>query len=149
MSLHSTLKHALAITVMLTPLAVFAQYDSIQEATCREVATKGGFPNGWKGSYILLEVNSPTQFCELALFNPKGSKIRYLPTGLFNKEGFEIKSPKRTVQIFTQSQRTPGGDPAVQFMVPVSAKIDGQSFEVTRGNLRVVMAELIAALSEQ
>ena len=67
----------------------------------------------------------------------------------FGKEGFEVKSPKRTVQIFTQADRVPGGDPSVKMMIPVSAKIDGKSTDVTRNNLRAVAAELIAALRNQ
>ena len=75
--------------------------------------------------------------------------MRYLSAGLLSKEGFEVKSPKRTVQIFTQADRMPGGDPSVKVMIPVSAKIDGKSTDVTRNNLRAVAAELIAAMRNQ
>ena len=45
--------------------------------------------------------------------------------------------------------RMPGGDPSVKVMIPVSAKIDGKSTDVTRNNLRAVAAELIAAMRNQ
>ena len=75
--------------------------------------------------------------------------MRYLSSGLLSKEGFEVKSAKRTVQIFTESNRPPGGDPSVQMMVPVAAKIDGQKVDVICANFRRVMAELIAAMRNQ
>ena len=43
----------------------------------------------------------------------------------------------------------PGGDPSVKVMIPVSAKIDGKSIDVTHNNLRAVAAELIAAMRNQ
>ena len=75
--------------------------------------------------------------------------MRYLSAGILGKEGFEVRSPKRSVQIFTQAERAPGGDPHVKLLTPLSAKIDGKSVEVTRGNLRAVAAEPIAAMSNQ
>ena len=97
-----------------------------------------------------MELNSPELFCTyVKAAQRNGATIRYLSSGLFSKEGFEVKSPKRTVQVFLQSDRLPGGDPNIKLMVPVSAKIDGKSIQVTTGNLRAVAAELFAAMNNQ
>ena len=97
-----------------------------------------------------MEWNSPELFCNFVQAAQRnGAQMRYLSAGLMSKEGFEVKSPKRTVQIFTQADRVPGGDPNVKMMIPVSAKIDGKSTDVTRNNLRAVAAELIAAMRNQ
>ena len=124
--------------------------DRAQTTACGDQAVKAGFPASWKTNYILMEWNAPEPFCGLVKAAQRtGSQIRYLPAGLIGKEGFEVKSPKRTVQVFTQADRVPGGDPSVKMMIPVSAKIDGKSTDVTRNNLRAVAAELIAALRNQ
>lgn len=119
-------------------------------AACGVHVVKAGFPTTWKENYIRMEFNSPTLFCGLVKATQRnGAVVRYLPSGLLSKEGFEVKSPKRTVQIFIQADRFPGGDPSVLLMLPVSAKIDGKSIEVTRNNIRVIAAELSAAISNQ
>ena len=121
-----------------------------QMAACGDQAVKAGFPVSWKANYIVMELNSPELFCNLVQAAQRnGAQMRYLSAGLLSKEGFEVKSPKRTVQIFTQADRVPGGDPNVKMMIPVSAKIDGKSTDVTRNNLRAVAAELIAAMRNQ
>lgn len=131
-----------------------AKIEKMQEQlngkACEGQVPKAGFPDGWRSNYILMEWNAPEPFCGLVQAAQRtGAQIRYLPAGLVGKEGFEVKSPKRTVQIFAQADRVPGGDPSVKMMVPVSAKIDGKSTDVTRNNLRAVAAELIAALRNQ
>lgn len=124
--------------------------EQLNGKACEGQVAKAGFPDAWRANYILMEWNAPEPFCGLVQAAQRtGSQIRYLPAGLLGKEGFEVKSPKRTVQIFTQADRVPGGDPNVKMMIPVSAKIDGKSTDVTRNNLRAVAAELIAALRNQ
>lgn len=119
-------------------------------AACGEQTVKAGFPASWKANYILMEWNSPEAFCNLVQAAQRnGAQVRYLSAGLLRKEGFEVKSPKRTVQIFTKADRMPGGDPSVKMMIPLSANIDGKSTDVTRNNLRAVAAELIAAMRNQ
>ena len=121
-----------------------------QITACGDQAVKAGFPVSWKANYIVMELNSPELFCNFVQAAQRnGAQIRYLSAGLLSKEGFEVKSPKRTVQVFTQADRMPGGDPSVKVMIPVSAKIDGKSIDVTRNNLRAVAAELIAAMRNQ
>lgn len=121
-----------------------------QITACGDQAVKAGFPVSWKANYIVMELNSPELFCNFVQAAQRnGAQIRYLSAGLLSKEGFEVKSPKRTVQVLTQADRMPGGDPSVKVMIPVSAKIDGKSTDVTRNNLRAVAAELIAAMRNQ
>ena len=121
-----------------------------QITACGDQAVKAGFPVSWKANYIVMELNSPELFCNFVQAAQRnGAQIRYLSAGLLSKEGFEVKSPKRTVQVFTQADRMPGGDPSVKVMIPVSAKIDGKSIDVTHNNLRAVAAELIAAMRNQ
>ena len=121
-----------------------------QITACGDQAVKAGFPVSWKANYIVMELNSPELFCNyVQAAQRNGAQIRYLSAGLLSKEGFEVKSPKRTVQVFTQADRMPGGDPSVKVMIPVSAKIDGKSIDVTHNNLRAVAAELIAAMRNQ
>ena len=121
-----------------------------QITACGDQAVKAGFPVSWKANYIVMELNSPELFCNYVQAAQRNrAQIRYLSAGLLSKEGFEVKSPKRKVQVFTQADRMPGGDPSVKVMIPVSAKIDGKSIDVTRNNLRAVAAELIAAMRNQ
>ena len=130
--------------------ALKVMHERAEVAACGMYVVKAGFPATWKENYILMEFNSPALFCGLVKSAQRnGAAIRYLPSGLLSKEGFEVKSSKRTVQIFTQADRVPGGDPSVKMMVPVSAKIDGKSTDVTRNNLRAVAAELGAAMRNQ
>ncbi len=122
----------------------------VQIFECAEQAMKAGFPTAWKQNYLVVDGNTPRLFCALVQgAQSSGAKMRYLSPGLFSKEGFEVKSAKRTVQVFTQANRTPGGDPEVKIMVPVSAKIEGKTFDVTQGNFRQLGAEVMAAVNNQ
>ena len=124
--------------------------EKVNLIVCKDNVGRSGFPAAWKENYILMELNSPELFCGyIKATQRSGATIRYLSSGLFSKEGFEVKSAKRTVQIFIQADRIAGGDPSQKLMVPVSAKIDGKSVDVTTRNLRAVAAELIAAMNNQ
>ena len=122
----------------------------LDQNACKDQFVKAGMPAAWKDNYIVLEFNSPESFAGIvcaALRN--GAQVRYLSGGLLSKEGFEVKSPKRTVQVFTDAHRPAGGDPGMQIMVPVAAQVDGKKTDVTRNNLRALAAELIAAMRNQ
>ena len=124
--------------------------DQLYAQACEDQLVKAGFPSSWRANFILMEWNSPELFASIVCAAQRnGAQVRYLSPGVLSKEGFEVKSPQRTVQIFTQADRAPGGDPNVKLMVPVSAKIDGKSTDVTRNNLRAVASELIAAVRNQ
>ena len=124
--------------------------EQLNAQACEDQLIKVGFPSSWKANFILMEWNSPELFASIVCAAQRnGAQVRYLSPGVLSKEGFEVKSPQRTIQVFTQSDRAPGGDPNVKLMVPVSAKIDGKSTEVTRNNLRAVASELIAAVRNQ
>lgn len=126
------------------------QQKQLEAKACESQFLKAGFPSAWKAHFILMELNSPDLFANvICAAQRSGAQVRYLSGGLMSKEGFEVKSTKRNVQVFIQADRLPGGDPGVLLMVPVSAKIDGKSIEVTRNNLRVVAAELFAAMVNQ
>ncbi len=122
----------------------------LEQSACKDQFVKAGMPAAWKDHYIVLEFNSPEPFAGIVCAALRtGAQVRYLSGGLLGKEGFEVKSAQRTVQIFSEANRVAGGNPRVLLMVPVVAKIDGQKVEVTRGNLRAVAAELIAAMRNQ
>ena len=124
--------------------------EQLNAQACEDQLVKTGFPSSWKANFILMEWNSPELFASIVCAAQRnGAQLRYLSPGVLSKEGFEIKSPQRTIQVFTQSDRAPGGDPNVKLMVPVSAKIDGKSTDVTRNNLRAIASELIAAVRNQ
>ena len=124
--------------------------EQLNAQACEDQLVKTGFPSSWKANFILMEWNSPELFASIVCAAQRnGAQVRYLSPGVLSKEGFEVKSPQRTVQIFTQADRAPGGDPNVKLMVPVSAKIDGKSTDVTRNNLRAIASELIAAVRNQ
>ena len=124
--------------------------EQLNAQACEDQLVKTGFPSSWKANFILMEWNSPELFASIVCaVQRNGAQVRYLSPGVLSKEGFEVKSPQRTVQVFTQADRTPGGDPNVKLMVPVSAKIDGKSTDVTRNNLRAIASELIAAVRNQ
>ena len=124
--------------------------EQLNAQACEDQLVKTGFPSSWKANFILMEWNSPELFAStVCAAQRNGAQVRYLSPGVLSKEGFEVKSPQRTVQIFTQADRAPGGDPNVKLMVPVSAKIDGKSTDVTRNNLRAIASELIAAVRNQ
>ncbi|MFM2275677.1 MAG: hypothetical protein RL211_1549 [Pseudomonadota bacterium] len=124
--------------------------EQLNARACKDQFVKVGMPAAWKDNFIVLEFNSPESFAGIvcaALRN--GAQVRYLSGGLLSKEGFEVKSPKRTVQVYTEAHRPAGGDPGVQVMVPVAAQVDGKKTDVTRNNLRALAAELIAAMRNQ
>ena len=124
--------------------------EQLNAQACEDQLIKVGFPSSWKANFILMEWNSPELFASIVCAAQRnGAQVRYLSPGVLSKEGFEVKSPQRTIQVFTQSDRAPGGDPNVKLMVPVSAKIDGKSTDVTRNNLRAIASELIAAVRNQ
>ena len=124
--------------------------EQLNAQACEDQLIKAGFPSSWKANFILMEWNSPELFASIVCAAQRnGAQVRYLSPGVLSKEGFEVKSPQRTIQVFTQSDRAPGGDPNVKLMVPVSAKIDGKSTDVTRNNLRAIASELIAAVRNQ
>ena len=124
--------------------------EQLNAQACEDQLVKTGFPSSWKANFILMEWNSPELFASIVCAAQRnGAQVRYLSPGVLSKEGFEVKSPQRTIQVFTQSDRAPGGDPNVKLMVPVSAKIDGKSTDVTRNNLRAIASELIAAVRNQ
>ena len=124
--------------------------EQLNAQACEDQLVKTGFPSSWKANFILMEWNSPELFASIVCAAQRnGAQVRYLSPGVLSKEGFEVKSPQRTVQIFTKADRAPGGDPNVKWMVPVSAKIDGKSTDVTRNNLRAIASELIAAVRNQ
>ena len=124
--------------------------EQLNAQACEDQLIKAGFPSSWKANFILMEWNSPELFASIVCAAQRnGAQVRYLSPGVLSKEGFEVKSPQRTVQIFTKADRAPGGDPNVKLMVPVSAKIDGKSTDVTRNNLRAIASELIAAVRNQ
>ena len=124
--------------------------EQLNAQACEDQLVKTGFPSSWKANFILMEWNSPELFASIVCAAQRnGAQVRYLSPGVLSKEGFEVKSPHRTVQIFTKADRAPGGDPNVKLMVPVSAKIDGKSTDVTRNNLRAIASELIAAVRNQ
>ena len=124
--------------------------EQLNAQACEDQLVKTGFPSSWKANFILMEWNSPELFAStVCAAQRNGAQVRYLSPGVLSKEGFEVKSPQRTVQIFTKADRAPGGDPNVKLMVPVSAKIDGKSTDVTRNNLRAIASELIAAVRNQ
>jgi len=68
---------------------------------------------------------------------------------MFSKEGFEVKSKVRAVQVFVEAQRIPGGDPKVPLLVAASANIGGKSYTVTQQNFRSLVVELTAALQNR
>ena len=124
--------------------------EQLNAQACEDQLVKTGFPSSWKANFILMEWNSPELFASIVCAAQRnGAQVRYLSPGVLSKEGFEVKSPQRTVQVFTKADRAPGGDPNVKLMVPVSAKIDGKSTDVTRNNLRAIASELIAAVRNQ
>ena len=124
--------------------------EQLNAQACEDQLVQTGFPSSWKANFILMEWNSPELFASIVCAAQRnGAQVRYLSPGVLSKEGFEVKSPQRTIQVFTQSDRAPGGDPNVKLMVPVSAKIDGKSTDVTRNNLRAIASELIAAVRNQ
>ena len=117
---------------------------------CEAQFLKVGMPAKWKNSLIVMESNSPDVFLPLmcSAFR-SGAQVRYLSGGLLSKEGFEVKSPKRTVQVFVGYVRVPGGDPDEPVMMPVTAKIDGKSMDVTRANARALVIELATAMANK
>lgn len=124
--------------------------EQLNGKACEAQVVKAGFPDAWKGHFLMMEWNAPESFAGIVCAAQRnGVQVRYLSSGVFSKEGFEVKGAKRTVQVFTDAKQVAGGDPNVKVLIPVSAKIDGKSTDVTRNNLRAVAAELIAAMRNQ
>lgn len=122
----------------------------ISATACDSMYTQAGMPKAWKGNFILLGQGGVERFQPIVCdaIN-SGAQVRYLSGGLMSGEGFEIKSVKRTVQIFVESNRVPGGDPGVQLMNPVSAKIDGKKMALGGHGIYALIAELAAVVKNQ
>ncbi|MDP2367410.1 hypothetical protein [Rhodoferax sp.] len=124
--------------------------DRVGRKSCDLAYARGKFPDARKTAWYLADINMPEPFPDfICLLMSKGAQVRYLPGGWLSKEGFEIQSSTRTVQVFTEDQRIPGGDPKAPLIVPVAAKIDGKKVTITRQNYRAVQAELFAAMLNQ
>lgn len=118
-----------------------------KQASCNAEFARAKFPDALKAAFYLEDINSPTRFSQfICMAMSNGAQVIYLSGGAFSKEGFEVKSKNRTIQVFVEPQRIPGGDPKMPLMVPVSAKINGEKVAITRENFRAFMAELIAAI---
>jgi len=125
-------------------------HTQITRNTCDTDYTRAKLPSAWRSAYYLLDWNSPTEFRAMVCdAMGKGAQIRYLSGGLFSKEGLEIKSKTRTVQVFPEARRIAGGDPKIPLLVPTSVKIDGKSYAITTQNLRSLYVELVTALQNQ
>ncbi len=125
-------------------------FDQADGKACDAAYSKARMPAAWKDNYIIYQWNTPRRLLDVVCFGLRnGAQVRYLSGGIFSREGIEVKSPKRTVQLFTQVNSGPGGDPNVQILVPIAAKMGGQEIEVTRANLPTVAAALIAALENR
>lgn len=118
--------------------------------TCDANYARANLPAAWRSAYLMVEWNNPTEFLGLVCDSMSaGVQIRYLPSGLFSKEGFEVKNAVRTVQVFPESRRIAGGDPRIPLLVPTAAKIDGKSYNITTQNIRMLYAELFAVFRNQ
>lgn len=124
--------------------------EQVNEKACMETFAKTNLPPAWKNYLIVYEWNNPRRLLDVVCYGIRhGAQIKYLSGGLFGSEGIEVKSINRTLQLFTQTNRIPGGDPNVQALSLVAAKIGGQKFNVGHANLQAVAAELGAAIQNQ
>lgn len=117
---------------------------------CGRTYANSGMPAKWQRNLILLGPYEPTELTTLvcqAVGN--GAQVRYLSGGLLSKEGFEVRSAGRTVQLFSELQSVAGGDPAIKIMVPAQAQVFGKKVDVNRVNLREIVAELAAAMANK
>jgi hypothetical protein len=122
----------------------------ITRKACDANYANAKLPPEWRSAYYLFDFNSPTEFLGLVCgATASGAQIRYLSGGMFSKEGFEVKSKVRAVQVFVEAQRIPGGDPKVPLLVAASANIGGKSYTVTQQNFRSLVVELTAALQNR
>ena len=107
-------------------------------------------PQAWRSAYYQVEAYQPMTFLSLACATiGDGAQIKHLPSGLFAKEGFEIKGRTRTVQVFVEAQRLAGRNPKAMVLMPVSARIDGKAVTITSNNVRAFNAELFSASRNQ
>ena len=153
------------ISAQITGLAISNTSEKFEEAkqrlasmltklnaiACDSMYVQAGMPKAWKENFILLGQGGLDPFQPMICYAVKsGAQVRYLSRGLLsNEEGFEIKSSKRTVQIFVESNRVPGGDPSVQLMNPVNAKIDGKKVALGGAGIYVLIAELTSAMKNK
>lgn len=121
-----------------------------EKAACDAAYGRVKFPDAWRTAAYLEDWNSAmpfTQFICNALST--GAQVRYLSGGLISSTGFEVKSKVRTVQVFVDAKRLPGGDPNALLLSPVSAKINNEKMTITRQNFRAFIAELTTAMMNQ
>ncbi len=117
---------------------------------CDQALANAKFPAAWK-NYMIESPTTPisTVLCR-ALDN--GARVRYLTSGIWNKlEGFEVRSPNRTVQVFLAQLQMPGADPkAPKIMVPVRAQVYGKMHDIDNpGKNMELWVELGAAVKNQ
>ena len=127
-----------------------AMQAKLSAMACDSMYLQAGMPKAWRANFILLGQGGVERFqpiiCDAI---NSGAQVRYISSGLMSGEGFEIKSAKRTVQIFVESNRVPGGDPSVQLMNPVNAKIDGKKMPLGGQGIYALIAELAAVVQNK
>jgi uncharacterized protein YecT (DUF1311 family) len=115
---------------------------------CEAAYAKTGMPEKWRRNLILLGSNEPMSLAAVVCTaSDSGAQVHYLSGGFLGKEGFEVRSSNRTVQIFSEIQSIPGGDPAEKMMVPVQAQAFGKKVDIKNDiTLRAIAVELKTAM---
>lgn len=142
----------LAGAALLLSSSAYAADDPTQDASNRECAAifaQANFPPAWKKLY-LWAIYTPESFMGfICLAKQNGARVRFLPGGLFDLNGFEIKGKQRTVRVALEEVPVPGGDLNWPLLVPAKVNINGGSYTVTNENIREIFAEIVAAASNR
>lgn len=113
-------------------------------STCAEFKTNAGMPKDLDKALYMAAVNEPWSFPEMICSGIKnGATVRYLRSGLFRNEGFEIKG-SLPMKVYFERDAIPSSGALV--LVPTNGVVRSNEIEVTPGNIRMFTGYLIAAL---
>lgn len=114
---------------------------------CPAHARQSGVPADLLNALYLMEWANPLHLafmpCNAAR---RGAKFRFNVRGLLSKDSFEITG-KRAVQVTLVRETLPDGQTIV--FVPVKAKVNGDSFAVTRANLQSLALQIRMAVNSE
>lgn len=129
---------------MLVCFTIVSGEPNSSGSTCAEFKTKAGMPKELDKALYMAAVNEPWSFQEMICSGIKnGATVRYLRSGLFRNEGFEIKG-SQPMKVYFERDAIPSSGALV--LVPTNGVVRSNEIEVTPGNIRLFTGYLIAAL---
>jgi hypothetical protein len=114
-----------------------------KEVVCPEFSSSAMMPKDLSKALYLAASNEPWAFQEMVCTAiQQGAKVRYLRSGLFRNEGFEVRGSIVVRAYFERSKVLSTGQ---LLLIPTDDVVSDKEIEITSSNLRTFTGYLIAA----